>query len=394
VLAELAAEQLVPEILTTNWDTMLEVALNRCGVPHQCVEVPNDLAATAGVIATRVIKLHGCIDSPPTIRARGSEVDSEEWAADWAEAVFAVNLRAKSVLFAGYSGASRATTRTIERISAEASRSQLDWMVGLTPLNEVVTRERTARLLAALGPDQGGYIHMDAVEFFGQLREEIYPLLLARPRQRATSLLEALVKPTEVPAEDVMGSMRLVSASWTAAGQAACQRALRQAAAMSAPLYVPVVLSAERIGEYWAWIAIVMWAGGANFNASTLRAEVKGTGPGSMDIVPVFCPADDARREAAAAALAALAKTSASPSFSCVGIVFGGKGPLAKPPDPSSVVRGTPAPDIVRGGEVLIEWASPDQFFDLFAPEEPAGSIAAAIRSRLSDLVAAAESAP
>ncbi len=393
VLAELAAERLVTEILTTNWDTMLEVALNRSGVPHQCVEKPNALAAAGGSIAARVIKLHGCIDSPETIRARRSDVDSEEWVADWAESVFAVNLRSKSVLFAGYSGASRATTRTIERISAEASRSQLDWMVGLTPLEEAVTHERTARLVAALGADQGGYVNMDALEFFRQLRQEIYPLLLARPRQRATSLLEALLAPTKVPAEAVMSRMQLVSDSWTEAGQGAGQEAMRQAAATFARPYVPVVSAAEWIGEYWAWIAVVTWASAADLSASALHAETKGAGAASIEIVPVFCEVGGSRREAAAATLAALATKGSSPSVSYVGIVFGGKGPFRRPPAPFSVVRGTSAPDIIRGGEVIIEWASPDEFFNLVEQEAPAESIAEAIRSRMSELVAATEPA-
>ena len=393
VLAELAAEQLVVEILTTNWDTMIEVALNWCGVPHKCIEQPGDLAV-AGRSAVQVIKLHGCIDTLTTIRARISEVDSEEWAADWAGPVFEVQLRSKSVLFAGYSGASRATTRTIERISAEASRSQLDWTVGRTPLDEAITRERTARLLEALGPDQGGYINMDALDFFRQLRVEIYPLLLARPKQHATNLLDSLLGPTDVAVDEVISVVREVSNSWKDAGQGSGQQVLRRAVGTtSARAYVPIIPNAQEMGQYWAWVAMVIWAGAANFNASTLQAEAAGTGAGPIHVVPVFCRPGSARRQAAAEALIELAQASASPSISYIGIVVGGAGPFKAPAVTFSVTRGTSAPDVVRGGNVNVEWTAPEEVFNLAEQETPSSEVAAAIRSHLSQLAPASEPA-
>jgi hypothetical protein len=393
VVAELAAEQLIVEILTTNWDTMIEVALNRCGVPYKRIEQPADLAAAGGP-AIQVIKLHGGIDTLNTIRARKSEVDSEGWAEEWAGSVFAVQLRSKSVLFAGYSGASRATTRTMERISAEASRSQPDWMVGRAPPDQVITQERTARLLEALGPGHGGYINMDALDFFRQLRQEVYPLLLARPKQHATTLLDSLLRPTDVAVDDVVLVVRQVSNSWKDAGQRSGQEALRQAVgATSALAYVPIVPNAREIGEYWAWVAMVTWAGAATFNGSTLQAEAAGAGGDGTQVVPVFCRPGGARRQAAAEALLDLTQTTASPSKAYIGIVVGGTGPFKAPTMTFSVSRGTPAPDVVRGGNVSVEWAAPEEVFNLAEQETPASNIAAAIRSHLSHLVPAADPA-
>ena len=73
VMAQLAAEGLLPIILTTNWDTTLETALSRQQVLYTCVSRPADLAI-ASPIAVRVVKLHGCVETPETVRARRAEV--------------------------------------------------------------------------------------------------------------------------------------------------------------------------------------------------------------------------------------------------------------------------------------------------------------------------------
>ncbi len=387
VIAEFAAEGLLLAILTTNWDTMLEMALNDCGVPFARIAEPEDLAVSSA-LATQVIKLHGCIDTPRTIRARRTVVDSDEWAADWAGAVFAVTLRTKSVLFVGYSGASRATTRTIERVSLEAARSRLDWMVGRVPFDEAITRDRTAHLLEALGADQGGYLNMETPVFFTELRGQMYPLLLNRPKHHARQLVEALFEPTEIVSADVMAAVEQVVATWKDAGQPAGQRALQQAVpGRQQRGYVPIVPNAKEIGTYWAWIGTAIWAEAVTLEPGTLRAEVSSEEFGPVPIVPVICSPTDRCGETAATALGLLADAGTTPYARYVGLVVGGNGPIDSPDSSYSVARGIPMPDVVRGGAVEVDWIKPDGLFDLARRDVASDEFGEAVQSHLSRLI-------
>ena len=129
------------------------------------------------------------------------------------------------------------------------------------------------------------------------------------------------------------------------------------------------------MGAYWAWIAIVIWAGAAS-PTSALRVEAR-SGDDHPEIVPVFCRPGSARGDAATATLAALTNSRVSPSATYVGVVFGGAGPIKPTPIPFSVARGASAADVVRGGKVVVEWTLPDVIFDLADDQASAEEVAA-----------------
>jgi SIR2-like protein len=383
VIAELAAEGLVRVVLTTNWDTMLETALNQCGVPFARIATPVDLALWNGV-APRVVKLHGCIDSPETIRARRTEVDAADWMDAWAEALFATTVRSNSFLFAGYSGASRATTRSIEKVSAEESRVEVDWMVGRTPFDSAVTRDRSKRLLDATGTPGDRYLNMDTVEFFQSLRKNIQPLIHRRGVLHAVQLIESLLAPTKVSGNSFIGELESVAAKWAAGDAKTRQALMRQMIPKGASRhYLPFVEHAQVIGRLWAWFVLVKAAGALDLDDTGTIATVRTDGVERIEVLPVLCGPVERRDEAALTLLAGIADDFDAPTRSYLGVVVGGVGPLSPPASPLNIARGVPVGDVVRGGHLSVNWATADAVFDVISRDADMGEVVTAIRERV-----------
>lgn len=128
VIAELCRETLVGQVLTTNWDLLIESALAQIGQPYSKVVDARSLAVEPGGTVT-LIKLNGCIDHPRIHKATRTQIEAEDWLEAWIDAVFGVLVRTNSLLFAGYSGASRAATTTIAGVIAAAERQARDFIV-------------------------------------------------------------------------------------------------------------------------------------------------------------------------------------------------------------------------------------------------------------------------
>jgi hypothetical protein len=391
VIAELAAEGLVNTILTTNWDTCLETALHEIGVPYWPIRSAEDLAVAHNADA-RVAKLNGCIELPLSIKARRTEVDSPDWGSEWATALVASNVLSSSLLFVGYSGASRAATRTIERIRREPHSAGLDWVVDLMPKQEAEARERSADFLAALGVNADKYLQSDAARFFESLREGLYPLLLSEPMKSAATLLDNLLKPVGVDPTKVVGAVGDVRQAWAALGQNGAQLLLRSA--QSGPKtssYVPILGVADQIGRFWAWVGMVLWAGAGSLDQNRLghiNLTLSGVSA-PVRLLPVLCGPDQRRDEAGASVVAAL-EGNATPSTVYVGVVMNGVGPLSGPTSPYSVARGRARTDVARGGGVrVLTWQGAGTLFDLVSPETDPDKLAAAIRQAVSSFAPA-----
>ena len=128
VVAELCKEGLVRSILTTNWDVLIESALAQVRQPYSLVLRANSLA-TEALDSVTVIKLHGCINHADLMRATRTHVENTDWIDEWARALFENVLRMHSLLFVGYSGASRAATATAARIASVEGRTMSDTVV-------------------------------------------------------------------------------------------------------------------------------------------------------------------------------------------------------------------------------------------------------------------------
>jgi hypothetical protein len=379
VIAELAAEGLISAVLTTNWDTALENALSRAEVMHTCVSRPQDLAV-ASPRAVRVVKLHGCIETPENIRAKRTDVDAVTWAADWAAEVFAVMLRTASILYAGYSGASRATTRTIQRISGDDKRSASDWVVGKKPREEATENSRTKDFLEASGVDGSRYVDAGAAEFFARLRDEIYVLLLERPRSIAKTLLSSLLSPTEIATEGVLTNLDACVAAWRDAGQARAQAELRTGFPVNGDrVYTPLIPHAGELGRYWAWLALMSHTGVVHLESPGLRALIGS----DVQVVPVMCESAQRRDDVAPLALDLLANDADEPARRFVGVVVGGTGPMPTLAAKYDMVRAEGSPDIVRGRSVHVDWVAVDDAFGLASAGIAESDYAAALRSTL-----------
>jgi len=176
VLAELCKETLVAHILTTNWDVLIESALSQVGQPFSKVVDADSLSIEPAGRVT-LIKLNGCIEHPRFIKATRTQIESPDWLDAWINALFDVIVRSNSMLFAGYSGASRAATKTIARLVGAGERHAADFLIDrLRPDQIAALSESGEHFIAAINlsePFTG-----EATDFFTALRADVYPLLL------------------------------------------------------------------------------------------------------------------------------------------------------------------------------------------------------------------------
>ncbi len=392
VLAELAAEGLVHTILTTNWDTCLESAMHEVGVQFSPLRRTADLAVAAhGVV--RVGKLHGCIEDPGTIVARRTEVDSAEWGSEWAEALTLHSGLSDSLLFVGYSGASRAATGTIGRIRREPHSAGLDWVVDYLPRDAAEGRERPAGFLAALRVGADKYIESDAGAFFWSLRHQVFPLLLSEPRRRARVRIEKLFQPTHVNAAGVLGAAERVEQAWVELGQVGAQVELQSCvpSRMTAPSrYIPILGLSHELGAYWSWIAMLVWAGAGQIELCSDGVNVTVAGGGThLPVVPVLCEGTERRDEACAITLSSMAKAP-SPSIAYIGVVVGGQGPITGPARRYSMVRGLASANVARGGEVRVAWQEAGTLFNVVTANADEGPLAQTLQRTAANYVAQA----
>ena len=366
-IAELAAEGMVSIVLTTNWDICVERALVAADVAYSRVARAADVGVASNT-SVHVMKLHGCIEVPEEIRARKSEVDDDTWAEDWAAVLFERVMRSNSLLFLGYSGASRAATKTIRRVVPTEGRPKADWVVGRRPRPTGLEGGRAADLLEALGGDAAAYVQRDPEDFFKELWRGLFPLMLAEIRRSARSLLESLLRDTNVPLDAVDPCLDTVFEVWSSIGRDQVLGVVRAAVAHCAVPYQPIRPIANELGRIWAWSALAIWCGVGSFNQDG-RIRL-GASERAVEVISLICASTD-RRDASAQTITANRATlgPGAPGRSLAGVIVGGIGPLPQAPSTAySVVRGIELPDIVRGA-TEISWMSIDLLFEQAVPD-------------------------
>lgn len=388
VVAEFCKERLIAQILTTNWDVLIESALAQIGQPYAKVVDAQSLAIEPTGTVT-LIKLNGCIDHPELIKATRAQIEAEEWLEAWVDAVFDVLVRTNSLLFAGYSGASRAATTTVAALVAAAERQATDFLVDRqTPEAIAASSESGQRFVAAINVTAA--FTGEATRFFEQLRASVYPLLLERPAKCACDMAEKVVAPSAFTSEQVVAEVRDVANVLKATDPGACQRWLSRCFRSFPDFehvkpYLPLIPNATDIGRCLLLLAIVRWAGRLDALAE-LEFAVAVTTAGIPTEVPchiVVGPPQERLDTAAYAAVVALERESASTA--AIGIAFGGLGGVEAVTPSFSAARGAPTRSAARKGGLSIGWIDGDALFATFAPDADAAVVQDRIRHQLDD---------
>lgn len=384
VVAELCRETLIGQILTTNWDLLIESALAHIGQPYRKVVDAQSLAVEP-VGTVTLIKLNGCIEHPEFIKATRTQIEAEEWLEAWIDAVFEVLVRTNSLLFAGYSGASRAATTTIAAIVTAAERQASDFIVDReTPAAISASSESGRRFIEAttLAPFTG-----DACDFFAALREAVFPLLLARPARSARAMVAQVVAPTTVSEAELSVELDAVVAVMAGTDAETCQGWLASCFRTFPDYehiepYLPLLPNETNIGKCLLLLALARWAGRLRLSppllfAIAVTAEEIET---EVSCHLVICPSTQRLDAAARVAVVALARES-EPSAVGIGIAFGGLGDVEAVTKSFSVARGSQARSAARGGGPTIGWVDADSLFAAFAADADADMVRERIRS-------------
>lgn len=385
LVAELGAEGLITYVLTTNWDNMVEHAMERAGVLHVQIARAADLA-TAPPDAVKVVKLHGSSRLPETLSARKADVEAEDWAADWAAALSEHVIQSHEMLFVGYSGSSAATTKTIAKLVA-GGRTGPDFIVSPSGYEGLTAKHTGQDLIDALQATATNVTQATAVQFADSMRDALYPLLLTRARVMGTALAVSLTKDTSVSADWLAKEIGGLCSEWVKAGRVDGRKSL--AVILSCPIdkYVPLVPNAKRIAEIWMWLGLAQWAGILELPSrpgEPLRPMKSNRG----QLVLVSCPDDLRRDQCAYATVRALSESLQAPSVNARGFLWSGLGPPPpKATAPLSMVRGEPTPDVVRGGATSIDWQVAPDLTQAFGTELSAEEIRGGIAAMFSDSI-------
>ncbi len=371
VIAEICREGLIRELITTNWDILLESALSQAGQPYSVI-VESESLDTEPMTSALVVKVHGCIDHPEHIKATTQDVLSPEWKARWVSALFETVLRTRALLFAGYSGASSAATSSIASLVSAEERTGFDVVVDHNSIDDMRAKAYGGEFLDALRLQDGSYIQSDTDEFFLALRNSIFPLLVGLARSDASALLSELLKPTQVPETAVSEAVNRTAELWVDSGPDDAQLWLlecfgaTQDVVASRP-YVPLRPRRGEIGRCFAWIALGLWVEMVQLVASQpIDLRVVAGDQVTQCIFAVSPP--NRRRDIVARAIMGRRSSADRPRTSFLGVMFDGVGPLQAELVSFSASRGLPAPSIARGGSLEFRWVDGNEAFERLHP--------------------------
>ena len=388
VIAELCKEELILRILNTNWDILIERALKEIGQPYALV-VDATTMATQPADATQVIKVNGCIEHPEFIKATREQVESADWLDAWVAALFDVLIRTNSLLFAGYSGASRAATTAITRIIGAGERGSRDFLVDrATPAEIGRSSESGRRFIEVV--ELGGVFTGEATEFFEALRAAVFPLLLNAPATRAKEMAEEVVRPTNIPDDELEALILELAQAFQTAGPLESQRWLQSCFGSfedcehSNP-YLPVIPNGTEIGKCLLFLAVAKWSDRLRVEGYPLGFSVGiGQSPADFAYRLVVCPPGKRRDVVAREAVARFASEARDqPGQLVVGVSFGGLGDLEETMTTFNVARGSQVADAARGGGASVGWVNADDFFGGFAPAGDRDGVRQVLAARL-----------
>ena len=385
VIAELCREGLISQILTTNWDLLVEHALTEIGQPYAKI-VDADSLSIEPVGTVTLIKLNGCIEHPKFIKATRSQIESTEWLDAWVDAVFDVLVRTNSVLFAGYSGASRAATTTIAGVVDVEERHAADFLVDRqTPKAIAESSASGAKFIEAIelvAPFTG-----EARDFFEALREAVYSLLLAEPATCARVMAEALLAPTALDGDALHGEIAGVVEAFKTADSPACQHWLAECFASFPDFehtrpYLPLLPNATEVGKCLLLLAAALWAERLVISEFEFRlvGVVDGL-PAEMPFQLVACHPHQRCDAVTRAAVVAFARK--HPSRAAIGMAFGGIVPADPVTSSFSVTRGSQVGNAARGTGAAIGWIDGDALLAAFLRDADASEIQAKLQLQL-----------
>lgn len=389
IVAELAKEELIRWIMTTNWDLLIETGLNQTGVDHSVVTRAEDFG-TQGMDRPVVTKLHGCLTRPEHIKVTTAHMRSREWLERWAEALFETVVRGNSLLFVGYSGSSLSVSATLQMLVESEERTGPDYLVDIRTAEQLSGTDEGAQLVAALRLQDGHDFDCGSCTFFRALREAAYPKLLIEPYRATEALINRLVEPTPLDPASLAVSVERVRDGWVAAGSAAGQSALLTTFSSfgydtHANPYMPIRKHRDRLAEWWSWIAVGVWA-----EVVEVRADLRMTTAGSgVEVVACVCP-EGRRRDSTARQLQALVTSRLEmPGATLVGVVVGGTGPLPERTESFSIARGTGTPSVARGRGTSFTWMKADDLLEQFERERSEEEVKASAQGLFSAIAPA-----
>jgi hypothetical protein len=382
VVAEICKEGLISRILTTNWDVLIEAALAQIGQPYSKVVDSVSLAVEPAGEVT-VVKLNGCIDHPRFIKATRSQIQSLEWLEAWIDALFDVSVRVNSLLFAGYSGASRAATTTISQLVEAGERHAEDYLVDRSELTQITLQEPGRGFMAAINVID--YRPNDAIAFFRELRELLFPMLLQESQRRAVEMAARLIAPTTIDLTELDTRLRAVIELRSDAGPSAFQYALRRSFITfpdcdAVQPYIPLLPNSTEIGKLMLCLGALSWADRLADGESP-RLTLSGAGSAALSshvqLEVIVCNPEQRSDSAANTVVADLERErgSAGPAALAIGVMFGGLASVARCTRAFSVTRGSGSASAARGGLATIVWIDGDSLFTSFAPDQDAASV-------------------
>ena len=385
VLAQLAKEGLINQIVTTNWDTLVEHGLRMAGVPFTPVVDPLLLREGGLAGGVRVVKIHGCIDhTEPPLRA--TKKDLAEWADEWARVLFEYVALTRTLCFVGYSGAAASVTVTLAAVVGTPQRESNDYVVDPRGRDSVAGTEEGDAFIAALGDDPSRFLSMTSSVFFDSLRIAIFPLLLERPWQALTRQLGRLCAPTQVPPQELLEAAAEIRTAWEAQGPDAAQENLTAmlAGAVQTEVdhpYTPVIPNSDLLASVWFALALLMWSQSALLLDDVFRST-KGVQEGWCFLA--IAAGIERRDVAGINGVREYVETHRGVGLSLLVVVFGDMGPMPEEQTVNaSVVRTDAKPTSVRPSGPRCVWIPGARLSSLFTKDVTSDALKAELHKIL-----------
>jgi hypothetical protein len=387
IIAQLSKEGLINEVVTTNWDTLIEHGIHRAGVPFTPVVNPQLLREGGLAGGVRVAKIHGCIDHPEaSLRATADEL--QEWAAEWAKVLFEYLVRTRTFVFVGYSGAAASVTVTLAEIAKAGENAVRGYVVDPRGLESIADTEHGRAFLAALGGDHAPFIPMTSTDFFSALRVDVFPLLLNRPWKVCRGRIAALCQQTKINPNEIEAIAEGVLETWRQIGPDRAQVMLPGLlpgfveAGLDDP-YLPLAPNSEPLAYVWLAWALLLWAEASVIDTDVLYStdEVRG----GVSFL-VMAAGGERRDIVGIQAATSYVESRDQVGTGIVALVFGDIGPLPEPQVVNaSIARPLAGPSIVRPPAPKCTWFPAAELLSLFGKDADAHVVKARTLELLRD---------
>jgi hypothetical protein len=187
VLAELWAEGLIEDIVTTNMDALIEAGFKAStGIEPNVYTQSRHFQDRPA--APRVFKIHGCLRDEATMIWARSHLESDQWQHDWARVLMEHEvLRCSTIVYIGYA----TNLKYLSNILARANKKPAAFIVNPCDWQQLQAKAPEFMKITGLQPEE--HIKAGAKAFLSELRERIIRDLTAQVmRSEVPQLLEKL----------------------------------------------------------------------------------------------------------------------------------------------------------------------------------------------------------